>query len=44
MRVASGSEAGAPQFEQKRTLGGTYAPQLEHVIDADPRSLATTIQ
>src|SRR6185503_1374211 len=35
--VASGSEAGAPQLEQKRTLGGTYAPQ-EQVIDMGPRS------
>jgi hypothetical protein len=22
-----------PQFEQKRTLGVTYAPQLEHVMN-----------
>src|ERR1041385_5259872 len=42
IRVASGSDAGAPQFEQKRTLGGTYAPQ-EHVIDFDPRSLANIL-
>jgi hypothetical protein len=30
--VASGSLTAAPQFEQKRTLGVTYAPQLEQVI------------
>jgi len=33
MRVWSGS-TGAPQFEQKRTLGVTYAPQTEQVIDS----------
>src|SRR5687767_15605411 len=31
-RVASWSTA-APQFEQKRTLGVTYAPHLEHVMN-----------
>src|SRR5690242_19497709 len=31
MRVCSVS-TGAPQFEQKRTLGVTYAPQTEQVI------------
>jgi hypothetical protein len=32
MRVCSES-TGAPQFEQNRTLGVTYAPQPEQVID-----------
>jgi hypothetical protein len=36
--VISGSPAGAPQFEQNRTLGATYAPQLEHVMNSSSLS------
>jgi hypothetical protein len=39
IRVASGSLAGAPQFEQNRTPGATYAPQPEQVISFSPSLL-----
>jgi len=43
MRVASGSLAGEPQPEQKRTPGGTYDPQFEQCIRRYLASIAARV-